>query len=72
MNTVRKEALALSPEDRLHLIEALWDSLSASPEFVPVTEPQRKELARRRRMHARNPGAARPWEEVRRKLARRK
>ena len=72
MNAVRKEALALSAKDRLHLIEELWDSLAATPEIVPVTDAQRKELARRRRTHARNPEAARPWEEVRRKLERRK
>jgi putative addiction module component (TIGR02574 family) len=64
VNTVRKEVLALSAKDRLHLIEELWDSLAATPEVVPVTDAQRRELARRRRTHARNPSAARPWEEV--------
>jgi putative addiction module component (TIGR02574 family) len=72
MNTVRKEALALSVKDRLHLIEELWDSLTATPEVVPITDAQRRELARRRRAHAKDPDAARPWEEVRRKLERRK
>jgi putative addiction module component (TIGR02574 family) len=72
MSTVRKEALALSPKDRLHLIEELWDSLAATPELVPVTAAQRRELSRRRRAHMRNPEAGRSWEEVRRKLARRK
>lgn len=72
MSTVLKEALALSARDRLQLIEELWESLAATPEAIPVTDAQRRELARRRRAHARDPAAARSWEEVRRKLARRK
>ena len=71
MSTVRKEALALSAKARLGLIEELWDSLASTPEVVPVTDAQRKELARRR-AHARDPQAARPWAEVRRRLERQK
>ena len=72
MSTVLKEALSLSVRDRLQLIEELWDSLAATPEGIPVTDAQRRELARRRRAHARDPAAIRSWEEVRRKLERRK
>ena len=38
---------SLSPEERLQLIELLWDSLSASPEAIPFTDAQRAELDRR-------------------------
>jgi putative addiction module component (TIGR02574 family) len=72
MSTVLKRALSLNVEDRLQLIEELWDSLAVTPEAIPVTDAQRKELARRRRAHARNPSAAKSWEEVRAKLARRR
>jgi len=72
MSTVVKQALSLSAEDRLELIEELWDSLVATPEAISVSEAQRKELARRRRAHARNPSAAKSWGEVRAKLARRR
>ena len=72
MNSVLKEALSLSVADRLQLLEEIWDSLSATPEAVPVTDAQRKELARRRRAHARNPSATKSWEEVRSRLERRK
>jgi putative addiction module component (TIGR02574 family) len=37
----------LSQEERLRLLEQLWDSLSATPEAIPLTEPQREELDRR-------------------------
>lgn len=72
MSTVRKEIRSLSVEDRLQLLEEIWDSLTATPEAIPVPDAQRKELARRRRVHARNPSAAKSWVEVRAKLRRQK
>ena len=73
MSTVRKEIQSLSVSDRLQLLEEIWDSLvDETPEAVPVIDAQRKELARRRRAHARNPSAAKPWAEVRARLQRRK
>ena len=72
MNGILKVALSLSVTHRLQLIEEVWDSLAATPEAIPVTDAQRKELARRRRAHARNPAAAKSWEAVRSKLERRK
>lgn len=72
MSIVRKEIQSLSVSDRLQLIEEIWDSLVETPEAVPVTDAQRKELARRRRAHARSPSAAKSWGEVRARLRRRK
>ena len=72
MSTVLKDVLSLSPADRLQLLEEIWDSLAATPEAIPVTDAQRKELARRRQAHARKPRAAKSWEEVRAKLVRRR
>lgn len=72
MSSVLKEVLSLSVADRLQLLNEIWDSLAATPEAIPVTEAQRKELGRRRRAHVRNPSAAKSWEEVRAKLERRK
>ena len=37
----------LSPEERLDLIEELWDSLSADPAKIPLTDAQAKELDHR-------------------------
>jgi len=72
MSTVRKEIHTLSVADRLQLLEEIWDSLIETPEAIPVTDAQRKELARRRRAHARNPSAARSWVQVRARLRRRR
>jgi len=72
MSSVQKDVRALTVAERLQLLEKIWDSLTETPEAIPVTDAQRKELARRRRAHARNPGAAKSWAEVRTRLARRK
>ena len=37
----------LSPEQRLELLEELWDSLSGSPDALALTNAQREELDRR-------------------------
>ena len=72
MSTVRMEIRSLSVADRLQLLEEIWDSLVETPDAIPVTDAQRKELARRRRAHARNPSAAKPWAQIRARLRRRK
>ena len=72
MSIARKEILSLSVSDRLQLLEEIWDSLIETPEAIPVSDAQRKELARRRRAHARNPSATKSWAQVRARLQRRK
>ena len=37
----------LSAQERLELLERLWESLSADPSAVPLTDAQREELDRR-------------------------
>ena len=41
------DILTLTPEERLVLLEQLWDSLTPTPEAVPLTDAQRAELDRR-------------------------
>jgi putative addiction module component (TIGR02574 family) len=67
-----EEILNLSIEERIQLIEAVWDSIAEHPESLPLTEAQRTELDRRLADHLRDPDAARPWSEVRDSLARKK
>jgi len=54
----------LSPEERLRLLEQLWESLSATPEAVPLTNGQRQELDRRLDELDRDGPVGIPWEEV--------
>lgn len=47
MNRRAVDIAALTPEERLRLLEQLWDSLTDTPEAIPLTEAQREELDRR-------------------------
>jgi putative addiction module component (TIGR02574 family) len=52
----------LTPEERLELIERLWDSLS--DDDVPLTDAQREELDRRLDALDREGPVGVPWEQV--------
>jgi len=63
---------ALSPQERLDLLEQLWDSLSRTPASVPLTDPQRVELDRRLDALdedvSQGRGLGVPWDEVVRQI----
>jgi putative addiction module component (TIGR02574 family) len=54
----------LSVEERLALVQEIWDSIAADADQVPLTEAQRRELERRLAAHQADPTAVVPWEEV--------
>jgi len=54
---VLEDALKLTISQRLELIEALWESIRATPDALPVTDAQKEELDRRLADHAREPEA---------------
>jgi putative addiction module component (TIGR02574 family) len=58
------EIETLSVDDRLRIVEAIWDSIAAEPENLPLTEAQRRELDRRLADHESNPDEGIPWDEV--------
>jgi putative addiction module component (TIGR02574 family) len=58
----------LSPEERLRLIEVLWESLRTRQESVPLTHAQREELDRRLDELDRGETETIPWEEVKERL----
>lgn len=55
---------SLTPEERLDLLEELWDSLGATREAIPLTEAQRAELDRRLDDLEREGPVGIPWDEV--------
>jgi len=63
---------SLSTDERLTLLERLWDSLSTTPADVPVTPAQQVELDRRSdaldRVVAKGHALGVPWDEVVRQL----
>ena len=54
----------LGIEERLALVEELWDSIAADSTAIPLTGAQRAELDRRLADHEANPADVVPWEEV--------
>ena len=60
-----QEILKLSVAERIEIVEAIWDSITASPESLPVTAAQKRELDRRLAEHRTNPEAGKTWEEIR-------
>jgi putative addiction module component (TIGR02574 family) len=58
------DIVSLTPEERLDLLEELWDSLAATPEAIPLTGTQRAELDRRLDDLEREGPVGIPWDEV--------
>lgn len=58
----------LTTEERLRLLEDLWNSLSQTPEAIPLTQDQREELDRRLDDLEREGPVGIPWEEVLRQI----
>ena len=59
---------ALTAEERLELLEELWDSLCRTPDAVPFTKAQRDELDRRLDDLEREGPVGIPWDDVLRKI----
>ena len=62
----------LTPEERLDLIEELWDSLSEDPAKIPLTEAQAKELDRRLEDMDKDSSLGIPWNTVMERIRNRK
>lgn len=54
----------LSVDERIALVQEIWDSIAAEVERFPLTEAQKQEIDRRLAAHEANPEAAIPWEQV--------
>jgi putative addiction module component (TIGR02574 family) len=55
---------SLSLEERLRLLDELWESLSRTPEAIPLTEAQRAELDRRLSELDREGPVGIPWDKM--------
>lgn len=66
MRTVDISSLSL--EERLRLMEQLWESLIPQPEAVPLTNPQVQELDRRLDALDREGPGGIAWDEVQRQI----
>jgi len=60
----------LTPDEKVRYVGALWDRIVADQDRLPISEAQRELIRRRLAAHEADPGAARPWSEVRRDIER--
>jgi putative addiction module component (TIGR02574 family) len=58
------EITALSIEDRIRLVQAIWDSIAAEQAYPDLTEVQKRELDRRITDYEANPDNILTWEEI--------
>jgi putative addiction module component (TIGR02574 family) len=68
VTAAEEAALQLSREERLHLIEKLWESLVDEESRLEVPDDVRAELDRRLAAHRENPDEALSWAEVKRRV----
>ena len=62
------EILELPVDERIRLVELIWESIAAVPEAVPVSDELKVDLDRRLAELEANPEAGSPWEEVRERI----
>ena len=53
----------LSVEERVRLVEDIWDTIPAGTDDIPLTETQKNELERRLQLLVSDP-QGRPWNEA--------
>ena len=68
MNAVLKSLSHLSVEEKLQLVEDLWDDLAATPEAVPLHDWQKEEPSRRKANLMKNPASGLTRDEVKRRV----
>ena len=62
------ELLQLPVEERLKLVEALWDSIAEFPEALELSAAQKQELDRRLESYESDPEAGVPWAQLKQRL----
>jgi len=62
------EILELPVQERIRLVELIWESIAAIPEAVEVTPEVKAELEKRLKEFEANPEAGYSWEQVKSRL----
>lgn len=58
----------LTVDERLLLVQEIWDSIAADQESLAVTEAQKEELDRRLNDYHASPAEGSSWEDVKRRI----
>jgi putative addiction module component (TIGR02574 family) len=69
MNSIAiSDILSLPIQDRIQLVEAIWDSIAEVPEAIELSDSQRLELDKRLAAYQESPSLGSPWSEVRARI----
>jgi putative addiction module component (TIGR02574 family) len=60
----------LSIEERIRLVQAIWDSIAAEQAYPEITEVQKQELDRRINDYEANPDNVMTWKEIKASIKR--
>lgn len=66
-----REITTLSVEDRIDLVQAIWDSIAAEQAYPNLTEAQQQELDRRIADYETNPDDVLTYDEIKASLRKR-
>lgn len=64
MNLILEQALKLPIQERIKLVDEIWDSINVSPGAVGITIEQEAELGRRLEDYRANPDGNYSWDEI--------
>jgi putative addiction module component (TIGR02574 family) len=59
-----EEIRRLSVDERIRLIQDIWEGIAADSDPPPLTDTERSEIQRRIADHKRDPSSAIPWEDA--------
>ncbi len=63
-----KDILKLSVDERIHLVQTIWDSIAADTEASGISNEHKKILDERLEAHKTNPDDVVSWNEVKRSV----
>jgi len=58
------QAKSLSIQDRIRLVEEIWDTIVEENESFELTDAQKRELDRRLELSKQDPSRGRTWDEI--------
>ncbi len=70
IQNLSKQIDSLSLQEKILLVEELWNNISETAATLGLSEAQKKELARRLESFEKSPELGRPWEDIKRDIAR--
>ena len=62
------EIMNFKTDEKIEIIEEIWDSIGASDESLQLTDRQKKVLDQRLEEFQKNPGEGDSWEEVKARI----